>query len=274
MKFPILRNAAAVVRGWDDEGDDKEEIEPHVTVTGQGEKLDEDKVSQLVSELTALTDELDENDNGRRKFDQRAAVLLAKYLPLSVAEATERRFWQWFAITQAPAVVRWRWGHVKQISRHRWMGGWKDTFRRLWVRAQIVCDSDSADPFELATRGDEDFWVGIIEREIAQCPAIVAALVGTFFPANDGDSNRSKQRMDHYRGTIKRLRQIRPSRVFEAMTQAEAQSLVNRIVKEAAPSGTDADGRPRSRRKNHNPSSGPTARTRKPHRHKIVSAGQ
>jgi hypothetical protein len=260
MKIPILKNARAVLRGQD-EG---EEVEPDIATVGLGDELDEDEVQRLVEELTDLTNRLPRNDAGRRAFDQQAAVLLAEYLPLQRGDAAEKRFWQWLAVTQAREVVRWRWAHLGKIAENRWMGGWKDTFRRLWLRSQIVHEPGRSAPFELARRGDEDFWVGIIEREIAECATLVRVLVRAFFPSNRESSRASKQRMEHYRSTIKRLRQIRPCRVFERMNEEEVQALVEQTMNAAVPVRPESGGRPRRVRRSRARISSRAARRRSP----------
>jgi hypothetical protein len=245
MKIPVLGNARAILRSWVD----GEEVEPDVSTTGHGEELDQERVRELAEQLTEITEQLPSNRRGREAFDQRVAVLLGEHLPLTLGGGTEKRFWQWLAITQAPDVVRWRWSHLKQISENRWMGGWKDTFRRLWLRARIVHEPDHDAPYELAGRGDEDFWVGIIEREIGECPELVRALVRAFFPADTSVSRASPQRMEHYRNTIKRLRQIRPCRVFERMSKQEIRTLVEQTMAAMAPATPQSDGRAGRRRR-------------------------
>jgi hypothetical protein len=232
MRIPILFNARVVVRSWQAE----EPVEPEVRYTGYGPDLDLGAVEQVVEGLSAFTRGLAQNDAGLRQFDQRAARLLGEQLILPPADAADRRFWQWFSITQAERVVLWRWKKADraQVSADRWLGGWKDTFRRLWLRASLVRDPQAADPLELAGHGDEDFWVGIIERDIASCRVLVRTLVRTFFLSPDGTAE-SKQRMLHYRGTIKRLRQIRPSRVYEQMAPAEVETLVREAMGATVP---------------------------------------
>ena len=160
MKIPILMNGREVVRSWHSDTP----VHPEVRETGFGAALDADTVSQLVEELAALTRALPATDDGRREFDQRASQLLGRRLNLSPAQAGDKRFWQWFSITRAQEIVLWRWKKQRReaVSEDRWLGGWKDTFRRLWLRANIIREEGVDDPFALAGRGDEDFWVGTL----------------------------------------------------------------------------------------------------------------
>ena len=233
MRVPILTNARNVVRSWQS-GD---EPEPEVRYIGYGAELDMTAVSELVGELSQLTGQLVSNDEGRRLFDQRAAKLLAARLPLPPSVAADKRFWQWFAITQTENVVLWRWKKAsrEQVSPDRWLGGWKDTFRRLWLRASVVYDAGSSDPYEFAGYGDEDFWVGIIERDIAGCRTLVRGLVRAFFIAAAVEGTETRRRMLHYRATIKRIRQIRPSRVYEQMSCDEVEILITEAMAAALP---------------------------------------
>src|SRR5262249_42703412 len=160
--IPILMNGREVVRSWHTDTP----AHPEVREFGFGTALDADTVAQLVADLTALSRTLPATDDGRREFDQRASQLLGRRLNLPPALAADKRFWQWFTITRAQEIVLWRWKKQRResVSEDRWLGGWKDTFRRLWLRANIIREEGVDDPFSLAGRGDEDFWVGIIER--------------------------------------------------------------------------------------------------------------
>src|SRR5262249_13531822 len=153
MRIPILVNARTVVRSWQAEAP----VEPEVRYTGYGPDLDLSALAQVVEEMAALTRDLAQNDAGLRQFDQRAAKLLGEQLLPPAAAAADRRFWQWYSITQAGSVVLWRWkkDDRAQVSADRWLGGWKDTFRRLWLRASLVRDPQAPDPLELAGHGDE-----------------------------------------------------------------------------------------------------------------------
>jgi hypothetical protein len=240
MKISILMNGRDVVRSWHAETP----VHPEVRETGSGPALGTAAVEALVAELRALIGTLPATDDGRRQFDQQAARLLAQRLPLPLATASDRRFWQWFSITRAQDVVLWRWkkSSAAAVSEDRWLGGWKDTFRRLWLRANLIREEGAADPYALALIGDEDFWVGIVERDIAACRTVVRALVRRFFAPDAADTG-SSQKMLHYRATLKRLRQIRPNRVYEQISDAEAVTLIQDTVSATIPPDGPSSGR-------------------------------
>src|SRR5262249_35619081 len=149
-----------------------------------------------------------------------------------------------FSITRAHEIVLWRWKKQRReaVSEERWLGGWKDTFRRLWLRASIIREDGGEDPFALAGRGGEGFLGGIIERDIAACRGVVQTLVRRFF-GTDGAATGSSQRMLHYRATLKRLRQIRPNRVYEQMATPEIATLVQDAIAATVPAETPAGAR-------------------------------
>lgn len=241
MKVPILMNGREVVRSWKTES----AAIPEVKEAGYGQLLDLSTVDHLIAELVALTKSLPATDDGRREFDQRVSGLLGEQLRLSPSLAADKRFWQWLSITRAQEIVLWRWKKQRResVTEDRWLGGWKDTFRRLWMRANIVRQDGDEQPFALAGRGDEDFWVGIIERDISACREVVRSLVRRFFEAEDTGSS---QRMLHYRETLKRLRQIRPNRVYECMTTTEICTLVEDAVAATVPASAKGSRKPRS----------------------------
>ncbi len=260
MKLPIITNAKRVLRSWE-EGNP---VDPEHSVSGEGDELDRHVIPGLLAELRALIRRLRPNRDGKIEFDQQAASLLGQRLEIPPADAADKRFWQRLSITQASDIVEWRWGkQPASIPRNRWLGGVKDTFRRLWLRAQLV-RRDNSPPelrFHLATRGDEDYWVGIIERLISECRELVCILTEQFFPEGN-ESAQSTQRMEHYRRTIMRLRQIRPCRVFEAMTRSELEAMVREVMAVTRPADAAPRGQKSGSRKGRRTTSRPTRRGR------------
>lgn len=224
MIIPVLNNTKEIIKAWKSD----EDIERQIGTDGTGAMFDEAGIADLVTKLKHLSSSL----TNSIEFDRKCAKLLYQHLNLSQAAAAERRFWQWFSIVHAQEIVVRRWVKAGKTRAHvtesRWMGGWKDTFRRLWLRANLVEDSEANDSTWLMELGDEDYWVNVVERDLAACRLLVRTLTWRFFA--NSDQGLSKNKQDHWRLAIKRLRQIRPSRACEGMNRVEIEQLVDDVI--------------------------------------------
>jgi hypothetical protein len=156
---------------------------------------------------------------GILEFDRKVAVLLHRELKLSPVAAANPAFWAYFGPRYAPEGIKFRW-KVKTVAEApvmRVSGKWKDTYRRLWLRAEVCRIPGAKAPYALVRFGGEDFWVGVTERAFARCPALVKALVTTFF--NSGSGNAA---MKDHRGALKWLIEVQPVRAFELLSDAQA----------------------------------------------------
>jgi len=95
------------------------------------------------------------------RFDADAAAWLADCPFLSPGEALREDVWSFFGVVMFPEIVRWRFGNAKE----RYLGGVRNTFQRLWLRA---CATDRGsnvdDRWGLLRDLTEDAFVQIIER--------------------------------------------------------------------------------------------------------------
>ena len=67
-------------------------------------------------------------------FDAKLGTLLAEMPLLSSGEALRDDFWAFVGTSLAPNVVYWRFGAARQ----RYLGGVRNTFQRLWLRARAL----------------------------------------------------------------------------------------------------------------------------------------
>lgn len=99
--------------------------------------------------------------NDHARFDREAAVWLATNNLISVGEALRDDFWSFLGVVAAPDVVQWRFGR----SRERYLGGVRNTFQRLWLRARTLDRGPNRDNrWQLLYALSEDALVQISER--------------------------------------------------------------------------------------------------------------
>lgn len=99
----------------------------------------------------------------RARFDALATAALVEFEPLSSGEADRDDVWAFLTTVLAPDVVAWR---FVNRSPDRYMGGVRNAFQRLWMRAHALDRGANAggDRWELVERLTEDALVQITER--------------------------------------------------------------------------------------------------------------
>jgi len=101
----------------------------------------------------------------RAQFDSECARILYQSMGLSPHEAAQDTVWQFVSCVLVPALVVWRWSRQEaEFSRDRFLGGVRNTFGRLWWRAEILREPDTETPWDLIERLGEDEMVQIMER--------------------------------------------------------------------------------------------------------------
>ena len=108
------------------------------------------------------------------RFDAELSASLAKMPLLSSGETLRDDFWTFVGVTLAPDVVHWRFG----AARARYLGGIRNTFQRLWLRAQAL-DRGGRHPrrWQLLEALTEDALVQITERPSIGADSVLARAV-------------------------------------------------------------------------------------------------
>ena len=109
------------------------------------------------------------------RFDTELGVLFAEMPLLSSGEALRDDFWTFVGTSLAPDVVHWRFGG----ARARYLGGVRNTFQRLWLRARAL-DRGEQHPrrWQLLEALTEDALVQITERPSIGADPVLALGVG------------------------------------------------------------------------------------------------
>lgn len=191
--------------------------------------LQEGHFRALERRLTGIQKEVREAGDAGTAFDGPAAVELHRQLGLDLAAAADKSFWAYLSAVCLPDLVRWRWGATKEGEyppANRYRGGWKNTFRRLWYRADMAYREDLDDPYRYVDVGGEDFWVGLLEREISECRNVVRELLPCWARLEEAGEGSM---VDHRRFFIV-LRLLRPYRTYERLEGEELTELFDRAL--------------------------------------------
>ena len=118
------------------------------------------------------------NTTGRAafdRFDAEAAAWLAQEPIFSTGEALRDDVWSFIGAVVAPDIVHWRFGKAV----HRYLGGVRNTFQRLWMRGRALDrGADHPDRWMLLDTLSEDALVQITERPSIGGDSVLALAVG------------------------------------------------------------------------------------------------
>lgn len=104
----------------------------------------------------------DSSERNRAAFDATCAVWLLRESGIKPGEAYRLEVWSYLTLEVLPDVAAWR---FPDRSAARFLGGVRNVFQRLWIRAFLLEDQDdSRSLFGLLKELREDTFVQITER--------------------------------------------------------------------------------------------------------------
>ena len=133
-------------------------------------EIDQQAIDSLREELEELVAQFPERIRQRseqaQKFDAAASILIHRSLYLPPQLSASDDFWRGLVVLYYSGIVDWRHGQGGEAKEANFGAGspWDNLLRRLWIRAEIVLDTNRPDPYELARRGGGDFWRSHIIR--------------------------------------------------------------------------------------------------------------
>lgn len=209
---PVDEHQVLVFRG---SGDDVEKVIPALAET-----LDEIK--------SKYPERLRRRDPAGGNFEAEACPELHKALPFDPQMLADYEWWMWLAVFHFRELVDWRHGGETGLAAPANFGignRSENLLYRMWLRADAGFDPDRSDPYELARRGDQDFWRSHVFRQgYGRCRSLVRALILYQFP--DGSAGNPSLDTGEMRELAKRLRRLHPNVFFEYLDANTAYELV------------------------------------------------
>jgi hypothetical protein len=207
---------------------------------GHGSELSLDELTSQLSEIKSrYPDVLGPRDPTGGKFEAEACGIMHRTIPFDVEMLADHDFWTWMAVSQFNELVDWRHGGKERPAAPANFGIGKreeNLLYRMWLRADIGYDPSRSNPYELACRGDQDFWRSHVLRQgYGKCRSLVRALIQYQFP---DDSGKSTLKIPGIRELAKRLRRLHATLLFECLDEVNARQLVEREA-EAAKSAVE-----------------------------------
>jgi hypothetical protein len=167
-----------------------------------------------------------------RSFDVDCARLLHDELQITPHEAGHREVWACLTAAHLLDVAVWRWGTIS--DRNRVNGDVnRDTFRRLWWRAEVL--HDPALPWDGFGGMGEDEIVAVMERPgVTGNPEVARAIVRGFGAQLESDPDLTPLRMQLMRDAMKRLTRLTPFTMLDVLPRAEIDRIVEGVMQQAA----------------------------------------
>jgi hypothetical protein len=216
-----------------------QELEQHVTLrhdstvyaaTG-GDRVREKDLDQLRRAVLATAREAgfpnEASARARTDFDRKVAELLHRTTGLAPAEAAARDIWVFLALVLLPDVSFWRFEKrtderflAKDLTRH--------VFGRLWWRAHLVHDPESAEPYAaLHILGEGAFdQIYARRRALGGSPQLVRAILRVWHEIDTVELNET----DLLKDLLKRLLRLGAFMSFETLEDEHLNAEVRRAA--------------------------------------------
>jgi hypothetical protein len=207
-------------------------VESIVRIKGEALELDKGFVEAMRAELGQIRSRFPgtpkKGGDDAAGFEAAASEAVHRLMPPCVEAVADRDFWLWLALAHFSDLVEWRYGNRE--------GGvdWKNygigasgenLLYRLWLRGELGLDENARDRYDLARRGEIDFWRSHLFRQgYANTRTFARALIRFQYP--DGNQVRPKLRIGAIRELVKRLRRLRANLVTEILDELAALRLI------------------------------------------------
>jgi hypothetical protein len=201
-----------------------------------GARADSHFMLEVRGKVIALTTELGypeaRDQEALHTFDTDCAHLLHQELRITPHEAGHREVWACLTAAYLLDVVAWRWGGIRDRNRANGDVN-RDTFRRLWWRAEVLHDQGL--PWDGFGGLGEDEIVAIMERPgVTGNPEVARAIVRAFRARLADDPSLEPSRMHLMRDAMKRLTRVTPFLALDAVPASEIEHVVQGAMEEAS----------------------------------------
>jgi hypothetical protein len=161
------------------------------------------------------------------KFEALASRNVHEILPRAHPALGDPEFWIWLAVEHFADLIEWRYGDLTAGCdlKNYGIGSRGENFLyRLWLRGELGYDPDGLNPYELAGRGDVDFWRSHLFRQrFANARIFARAWLRFQFPEPDKPPRLS---INGIRQLVKRLRRLGTNLVVELLDESAATRLI------------------------------------------------
>lgn len=199
-----------------------------------GARVDHHQLRELRQGLVSVAEEhgfgIRDARANQAKFDAALGAWLIQQPLLRTGEALRDDVWSFVGVVMAPDVVHWRFGK----SRERYLGGVRNTFQRLWMRARVLDRGEGAeDRWGLLDSLTEDALVQITERPSIGADGVLSRTLAEAWVRASVRVGRG-QMEDVMRLAILRLRIRNEIRSLSLLPEHELAALLDQFFDSAA----------------------------------------
>lgn len=199
-----------------------------------GSAVDPHQLRDLRNGLVSVAEEFGFGTREARatqaRFDAALGAWLIQQPLLRTGEALRDDVWTFIGVVMAPDIVHWRFGK----SRERYLGGIRNTFQRLWMRARVLDRGDEAEErWGLLESLTEDALVQITERPSIGADSVLSKELAEAWVRASSRLGRS-QMEDVMRLAILRLRIRNEIRSLSLLHRGELERLLDQFFDSAA----------------------------------------
>src|SRR5690606_2919407 len=168
--------------------------------------------------------------SSQARFDAALGKWLVQKHILKTGEVLRDDVWTFVGVVMAPDIVNWRFGR----SRERYLGGVRNTFQRLWMRARALDRGEKAeDRWGLLDSLTEDALVQSTERPRIGADAVLSReLAEGWVRASERHGRGSMEEV--MRLAVLRLRIRNEIRSLSFLPKGELELLIDHFFDEAA----------------------------------------
>jgi len=167
------------------------------------------------------------------RFDAELAAYLHASLRMTPGEAAQRQVWSYFGLVLVPDVCAWRFppNDARGYLDDRFIGAdlTRHTMSRLWLRAHLLHEPDSDDPYGLVgVLGEADMDQVLARRlDVAATPALVREVVRAY--RDDPVSDLGPSSREILRDSLKRLMRLSAFTNLDGLSQPALVKLVQDV---------------------------------------------
>jgi hypothetical protein len=221
-----------------------EHAEAIFTPTG-GARAERRDLERLRTQLVEIAEGLgypgEATESARLRFDMAIAESLFKVMQMAPSEASKPGIWEFLACVLLCDLVKWRFpGGTEGVPLERYFAGRRNTFQRLWWRAFILSEEETAAPYQLLKLLGEDELVQIMERPyLAGSRSLSRTVARELLIASERHPRVARRIL--IREAQKRLRRLAAFTSLEVLEEAVLGRFVKNVFDEVAmavPPGT------------------------------------
>lgn len=166
-----------------------------------------------------------------RVIDALWAVCLHERMQISRDEAGRAGVWAFLGCVLLPGLVRWRFARTGIPPANRFTGSLqRNTFYRLWWRAELLRDPEHVEPYWLLSALGEDEQVQFVERpSLAGCRALVLPAARLFIELVRPRDDIGNQ-MKVMRELTKRMLRLLGIVAFELLTPLQCTAMARGLI--------------------------------------------